>query len=291
MKSMTGYGRATAPLGLSTLTVQISSVNRKTLDLGLKLPGDWDSLELEISEHIRRAVSRGRVSVVAELTGDKNDEAGLRWDEARAAADIKRLSQFARTQGLQFTLSSELLLSLVNSQRGSGDMPDAEEAKPAFMKALDEALRSFVAMRAKEGETLLVDFLKRIELLRKHVDAIATRAPQVPSNYRDLLLKRLRDTGLELDLNDERVLKEISIFADRCDISEEITRFRSHLDQFVTLLKSEAEIGRKAEFILQEMGREVNTMGSKANDITISRAVIELKNELERIREQIANVE
>jgi uncharacterized protein (TIGR00255 family) len=291
MKSMTGYGRATAPLGLSTLTVQISSVNRKTLDLGLKLPGDWDSLELEISEHIRRAVSRGRVSVVAELTGDKNDEAGLRWDEARAAADIKRLSQFARTQGLQFTLSSELLLSLVNSQRGSGDMPDAEEAKPAFMKALDEALRSFVAMRAKEGETLLVDFLKRIELLRKHVDAIATRAPQVPSNYRDLLLKRLRDTGLELDLNDERVLKEISIFADRCDISEEITRFRSHLDQFVTLLKSDAEIGRKAEFILQEMGREVNTMGSKANDITISRAVIELKNELERIREQIANVE
>jgi uncharacterized protein (TIGR00255 family) len=291
MKSMTGYGRATAPLGLSTLTVQISSVNRKTLDLGLKLPGDWDSLELEISEHIRRAVSRGRVSVVAELTGDKNDEAGLRWDEARAAADIKRLSLFARTQGLQFTLSSELLLSLVNSQRGSGDMPDAEEAKPVFMKALDEALRSFVAMRAKEGETLLVDFLKRIELLRKHVDAIATRAPQVPSNYRDLLLKRLRDTGLELDLNDERVLKEISIFADRCDISEEITRFRSHLDQFVTLLKSEAEIGRKAEFILQEMGREVNTMGSKANDITISRAVIELKNELERIREQIANVE
>jgi uncharacterized protein (TIGR00255 family) len=291
MKSMTGYGRATAPLGLSTLTVQISSVNRKTLDLGLKLPGDWDSLELEISEHIRRAVSRGRVSVVAELTGDKNDEAGLRWDEARAAADIKRLSLFARTQGLQFTLSSELLLSLVNSQRGSGDMPDAEEAKPVFMKALDEALRSFVAMRAKEGETLLVDFLKRIELLRKHVDAIATRAPQVPSNYRDLLLKRLRDTGLELDLNDERVLKEISIFADRCDISEEITRFRSHLDQFVTLLKSDAEIGRKAEFILQEMGREVNTMGSKANDITISRAVIELKNELERIREQIANVE
>ncbi|MFH1496508.1 MAG: DUF1732 domain-containing protein, partial [Verrucomicrobiota bacterium] len=131
----------------------------------------------------------------------------------------------------------------------------------------------------------------RLETLSKHVHAIAERAPKVPANYREQLMKRLRDAGLELDLDDDRVLKEIALFADRCDIAEEITRLRSHLDQFTTLLKSDGEIGRKSEFILQEIGREVHTIGSKANDLELSRHVIELKNELERIKEQIANVE
>ncbi|HNC24649.1 MAG TPA: DUF1732 domain-containing protein, partial [Opitutaceae bacterium] len=124
-----------------------------------------------------------------------------------------------------------------------------------------------------------------------HVEAITARAPLVPAAYREQLLQRLRQAELELDLNDERVLKEIALFADRCDITEELTRLKSHFDQFATLLKSSGEIGRKSEFLLQEIGREVNTIGSKANDLTISRAVIELKNELERIREQMANVE
>jgi uncharacterized protein (TIGR00255 family) len=146
-------------------------------------------------------------------------------------------------------------------------------------------------MRAKEGEALLVDLLGRGEFLRRDVDTIAARAPQVAPAYRDQLMRRLREAGLELDLDDERVLREIALFADRCDISEEITRFRSHLEQLTALLRSEGEIGRKADFILQEMGREANTMGSKANDLAIARAVIELKNELERIREQLANVE
>jgi uncharacterized protein (TIGR00255 family) len=113
----------------------------------------------------------------------------------------------------------------------------------------------------------------------------------VAPNYRELLLQRLRQAGLELDVSDERVLREIALFADRCDVTEELTRLRSHFEQFVTLLKSNGEIGRKSEFILQEIGREVNTIGSKANDLTISKSVIELKNELERVREQIANVE
>jgi len=291
MKSMTGYGRATAPLGVSTLTLQISSVNRKSLDLALRVPSDWEGLEAEISERVRKHASRGRIQVTAELSGDRSEAGSLRWDETRLTADIARLTRFAESRGLSFQLTPELLLSLVSAQRGGEEMPDAEEARAVFMETLEEALRAFVAMRAREGEALLIDFLKRLELLRRHLDAIVARAPGVAANYRELLFKRLREAGLELDLNDERVLREIALFADRCDISEEITRFRSHLDQFTALLRSQGEIGRKAEFILQEMGREVNTMGSKANDITIARAVIELKNELERIREQIANVE
>jgi uncharacterized protein (TIGR00255 family) len=123
------------------------------------------------------------------------------------------------------------------------------------------------------------------------MDAIAARAPAVAPAYRTQLLKRLKDSGLELNVDDERVLREIALYSDRCDISEEITRFRSHIDQMATLLKSGEEIGRKADFILQEMGREANTIGSKASDLTISKSVIDLKNELERIREQMANVE
>jgi len=208
-----------------------------------------------------------------------------------AAAALERLQLFAARQGVDFRPTPELLWQVANSQRRANDLPTADAAQAAVAETVTTALRAFAAMRAREGESLLVDFIRRSETLHRHVEAIATRAPQVPANYREQLMKRLRDAGLELDLNDERVLREIALFADRCDVSEEITRLRSHFEQFAALLKSEAEIGRKAEFILQEIGREVNTIGSKANDVTIARAVIELKNELERVREQMANVE
>jgi len=146
-------------------------------------------------------------------------------------------------------------------------------------------------MRAKEGEALLVDFLGRLERLHAAAEAIARRAPQVAGVYKEQLLQRLRAAGLALDVSDERVLKEVALFADRCDISEELTRLRSHFGQFRELLRAEGEIGRKAEFILQEIGREIHTIGSKANDLAIAQQVIEFKNELERVREQIANVE
>jgi uncharacterized protein (TIGR00255 family) len=180
---------------------------------------------------------------------------------------------------------------VANAQKIANELPGAEEAQAGVSATLTKALRAFAAMRAKEGESLLVDFIKRSESLHRHVEAIAARAAQVPANYREQLLKRLRDAGLELKLDDERVLREIALFADRCDVTEEITRLRSHFEQFAALLKAEGEVGRKGEFILQEIGREVNTIGAKANDLTIARAVIELKNELERVREQIANVE
>lgn len=290
MKSMTGYGRATAPLGTHTLTVQVSSVNRKTLDLTVKLPREWESLETLVGELVRQNASRGKVHVEVELTG-KPGAAEIDWDEAAAAALFKRLAQFSSSRGVDFKPTPELLLTLLNSQRSGSSLPDVDVAEPVVADALAEALKAFSAMRAKEGEALLKDFLQRLDTLSRHVALVAARAPQVPAGYRDTLHKRLREAGLELDLNDERVLKEIALFADRCDITEELTRLRSHFDQFVALLKSGGEIGRKSEFILQEIGREVHTIGSKANDLEISKNVIELKNELERIREQIANVE
>jgi uncharacterized protein (TIGR00255 family) len=290
MKSMTGYGRATAVLGKYTLTVQVSSVNRKNLDLAVRLPDAWESLEANVSEQVRKAVHRGRVTVNFELTGIGKG-AQLAWDEAEIGAAIDRLASLAKAQGMEFKPTPELLWSVASSLRQPEEMPVVELAAPVVAKTLEQALRAFVAMRAKEGEALLNDNFTRLDMLRGQVEIIAARAPEVPAAHRELLLQRLRQAELQLDLNDERVLKEIALFADRCDVSEELTRLHSHFDQFTGLLKSEAEIGRKAEFLLQEIGREVNTIGSKANDLTISRAVMELKNELERIREQMANVE
>jgi uncharacterized protein (TIGR00255 family) len=287
---MTGYGRASGAIGGYSLTVQVSSVNRKTLDLAVNLPGDWDALENPVAEQVRGVAVRGRITVRIELTGARGG-AEIAWDEAQVNAAVDRLGALAAARGMAFAPTAELLWSIANSQRVAVELPAAEEASPVVLETLEEALRGFVAMRAQEGEALLVDFLARLNVLRGHVDAIAARAPHVAPSYRELLLQRLRQAELELDVDDDRVLREVALFADRCDVSEELTRLRSHLDQFTTLLKSKGEIGRKAEFILQEIGREVNTIGSKANDLAISKAVIELKNELERVREQIANVE
>ena len=287
---MTGYGRATASLGTYTLTVQVSSVNRKTLDLTVALPDEWESLEPAIGEQVRKVAVRGKVHVDLELTGTKTG-GEISWDEVAAAEALSRLAAFAKKQGVNFQPTPELLWQVTNSQRKGAERPLAEEARPVVEKALLEALREFAAMRAREGAALLADFLTRLGTLTRQIAAIAEHAPEVPTHYREQLLRRLRESGLELDVNDERVLKEIALFADRCDISEELTRLRSHLEQFNALLKSGGEIGRKSEFILQEISREVHTIGSKANDLTISRGVIELKNELERVKEQIANVE
>jgi uncharacterized protein (TIGR00255 family) len=225
-----------------------------------------------------------------ELTG-ANGAGPVAWDEAAANAALDRLKEFATRRGMAFEATPELLWQVASAQRKATVLPAAEEARPTAMATLEEALRAFAAMRAQEGATLLKDFEARLAVLRGHVATVAARAPLVAVAYRDQLFKRLREAGLDLNLGDERVLKEIALFADRCDISEELTRLRSHFEQFTVLLKSNGEIGRKSEFLLQEISREVHTVGSKANDLEISRAVIELKNELERVREQIANVE
>ena len=287
---MTGFGRATASLGALSVGVQVSSVNRKGLDLTMKLPDAWTDLETPVGERVRAVATRGKVHVeiaVARSVG----QAEAFWDDAQVSAILDRLSVLSEQQGIVFEPTVELLWQIASAQRGGAEALLTAEQEAELLEAVDEALRAFAAMRAREGEALLIDFLTRLDTLRRHVSGIAERAPSVVPAYREVLFKRLREAGLELDLDDERVLKEIALFADRSDVSEELTRLRSHLQQFELLLRSEGEIGRKGEFLLQELGREVHTIGSKANDLIIARHVIELKNELERVREQMANVE
>ena len=290
MKSMTGFGRAAAPFANHELSVQISAVNRRGLEIAVSLPDEWRELETPIADRIRTLASRGRVSVAVAVRAPEGRAEGLP-DEVAVGRALDHLAALAYKRSIPFTPDSALLWQIAASLRNSRELPTAETAQPALLALVDEALASFAAMRAREGAALLADLSARVALLRQFFASIAERAPQVTAVYRENLLRRLRDAGLTLDVTDERVLKEIALFADRCDITEEITRARSHLDQLDALLRSDAEIGRKSEFILQELGREVNTSGAKANDLTIAKLVIEAKNELERIREQIANVE
>jgi uncharacterized protein (TIGR00255 family) len=289
MNSMTGYGRATAALGELTLTVQVNSVNRRGLDLSQSLPDEWQAFEPAVGEAVRKVALRGKVHVAVEVTG-KNATAPA-WDEEALSATLKQLGKVAKARKIKFTPTTDLLWQIASAQRTNSKLPADEATGKVLLKALALALRGLTVMRAKEGEALLVDFLGRWEKLHAGSEAIAQRAPQISGAYREQLMLRLRQSGLELDLNDERVLKEVALFADRSDITEEITRLRHHLTQLKDLLRSDSEIGRKAEFILQEVGREIHTIGSKANDLQISQRVIEFKNELERVKEQIANVE
>lgn len=288
MNSMTGYGRAIAALGSHTLTVQITSVNRKSLDLSVALPDSWEALEPAVLDAARKSVLRGKVHIAIEVTGDA---AAADWDADAVGDTLDRLAGLARARGIKFAPTTELLWQVVSAQQENAGRPPLETVQTAALRAVQDALRGLSAMRAKEGETLLIDFLGRLEKLRGQVEAIAARAPHVPTAYREQLMQRLRAAGLALDVSDERVLKEVALFADRCDVTEELTRLRSHLGQLTELLRGDGEVGRKAEFILQEIGREIHTIGSKANDLQVSQRVIEFKNELERVREQMANVE
>ena len=286
---MTGYGRASATLGNQTLTVQVNSVNRRGLDLTQKLPDEWQAFESAVGDAVRKVALRGKVHVAVEVAGKST--ASTDCDQEAVTAALEQLAGLAKLRGIKFEPTAELLWQIASAQRTGTKLPADEATAEILQKTLGEALRGFSAMRAREGEALLIDFLGRFEKLHAAVETIAQRAPQVTGVYKEQLLLRLRQSGLELDVSDDRVLKEVALFADRCDVTEEITRLRSHFSQLKDLFKSKGEIGRKAEFILQEIGREIHTIGSKANDLAISQQVIEFKNELERVREQIANVE
>jgi len=290
MRSMTGYGRGTASDEKVGIVVQLSSVNRRNLEVAVSMPKEWQSLEPGISAEVRKHALRGRIHVAVEVQKEGAVSQKL-INEEKVDACLDELKAFAEKKGIPFSVDARLLLQVVNSQKESGYSIDIEAVQSLILSALKDAVKELTVMRDREGQALADDLGARVKEIRASLESIQTHSDGRVQNYKELLLQRLRQTGLELDLDDERVLKEVSIFADRCDITEETTRLASHLEQLEDLLEADGSIGRKMEFLLQEIGREVNTIGSKANHLEISRSVIECKNELERIREQIQNVE
>ncbi len=290
MKSMTGFGRCEVAEDGVVVSLRVSSVNRKNLEVVCSLPKELQQLDRQVQERVRKVAARGRFQFSLEVRQDGAASGGLPSDQQIDSA-IERLKSIAERHGADFKVDGDLLVQVSRLlEREAEELPEKTAEKLLF-RSVDTALGELVAMREKEGAALKVDLEARRQKLVTLVSQVKEHAPGMVSKYRENLLARLEQGGLELDVNDDRVLREIALFADRCDISEEITRLDSHFEQFAQLIEKDEAIGRPLEFLLQEVGREINTSGSKASSIEVSRLVLEMKNELERIREQVANVE
>lgn len=293
MKSMTGYGWGEAVQDGFKVTVELSSVNRKQSEINVNLPRELEVLEAQIRDEVNRRVARGRVTArVALHAGEKRNGGQVRVNVALAKAYAQKLRQVAKALKLSGDVTLDHLVRAPGVLESDDEVPDAEDFWPAVDKALKQALAMLVGVRQKEGGHLRADLVRRIDTMRKAARHVQKRAPQVQQNYRQQLLERVKNAGIEAaKIEEERVLKEVIFFADRSDISEEITRLQSHFKQFDDCVNSQEPVGRMLDFLAQEMNREINTLGSKANDATISREVVVLKTELEKFREQAQNVE
>ena len=293
MKSMTGYGWGEAVQKGFKVTVELSSVNRKQSEISVNLPRELEVLEAQLRDEVNRRIARGRVTARVTLHTAQTGGAGqVRINAALAAAYTKKLRELARELKLSGDVTLDHLVRAPGVLEAGDDVPDAEDFWPAVEKALKEALDMMVGMREKEGAHLRTDLIKRIDHMRKAAKRVEQRSPQVQTRYRKQLMERIQNAGLEAaTIEEERILKEVIFFADRSDISEEITRLHSHFKQFDDCVNAREPVGRTLDFLAQEMNREVNTIGSKANDATISREVVILKTELEKFREQAQNVE
>ena len=293
MKSMTGYGRGECTAKGASITVELNSVNRKQAEVSLSVPSELESIEPDLRDLILASVSRGRVSgrVVLQYTGSSRASA-VAVNETQAKAYRRELSKLAKSLEIPDNLSMEGLLRLPGVLESAQPTLDAKAFRAPIKSALGQALEGLLSMREKEGGNLGRDLAKRLAKLRRIVKRVAKLAPDVLKHHRERLIERLKKTNVEVpDMDDDRLLREIVYYTDRTDITEELTRLGSHFVQLEECLSDVVPVGRKLDFLAQEMFREINTIGSKANDANISSEVVNLKTELEKIREQVQNVE
>lgn len=291
MNSMTGFGAASAPLKGASLRIEISSVNRKQAEVVVSTPRAWSELESRVREYVNARVSRGRISVAINMVASEDNSRSLALHADKLRELTARLKEVQEATGHDVppTLDGLLRLGIITEET-EADMP-LEEVWENIQPVLAEAVQAFLAMREREGGQLCADLLRRLERIRVLRDQISELAPSVVQRYREALLKRLADADLPLPAEDERIVKEIALFADKCDVSEELTRLTSHIYQFEQLCHAPKAVGRTLDFLCQEIFRELNTTGSKANSADLAQLVVSAKTELEKIREQVQNVE
>ncbi len=291
MKSMTGFGRGEAQSSGVTWSVECSSVNRKQLEVAVNLPRELSELENAVRTEVSAAVSRGRVNVAVRKESAAAGIEAIRVDQVLAEQYFHAMHALA----LKLNISSEISLTDITRMPGviTQAQPEivTEDSWPSIHEALAGALKQLNTMRAAEGASLRKDIETRLALIESLLESIRAKAATVPEHQRKVLRQRLEDAGLPLPRDDERLVKEIALFADRTDISEELTRAASHVQQFRAYLDGGAPAGRSLDFLLQEFFREFNTMGSKCNNAEIAHHVVTAKTELEKIREQVQNAE
>lgn len=291
MHSMTGFGRAEHATSNLAARVEAASVNRKQGEIVVQMPRAYAELEAKIRKIALQKLSRGRVSLSIQIEKPEGTSGGVHLNAARAKALEAAFTELSDAIDRPVQLSATDFLRAPDVFDFNDEPADPADALMTITPAVEEALNQMIAMRANEGQHLHDDIESRISTLEDLARQIISHAPSVTEKYRDNLHRRLTETGLEFDINDERVLKEIGLFADRCDISEEITRLNSHFEKFREYLAADEPVGRPLDFLCQELNREFNTIGSKANDAILAQLIVNAKTELEKIREQVQNVE
>lgn len=291
MKSMTGYGKGEAAGANRKVTIEIKSVNNRFLDINTRFPKSLSYVEDVVKKKIQEVVKRGTLDVyyTYEVTGETDKV--VETDVPLAAEYLTAMRKIRDEFGLPDDITTMSLVRMQDVLVVTATEENRDEIKELFESAAAEAVRSLDAMRTTEGKSVQADLAKLVGNIIVSLKKVVVRAPSVVTEYKEKLSKRIADLLDSPAIDEARIATEVAVFADKCDINEEISRLTSHIDQFTKALESNEPQGRRLDFLSQEMNREINTMGSKANDLELSKLVIEMKNELEKIKEQIRNVE
>ncbi len=290
MHSMTGYGRGQAISHGTRVIAEIQSVNKRQTEILVNLPATAASLENDLRAKIDRSLHRGRIIATISVSGPSAEHQPV-VDSDLANLYLSRFKQLQQELRLPGEITIETILRSPGVVSASEQVTLDSSTRSAVDAALDLALEQLLLMRAREGSNLHKELLLRIKSISRALAKIRKLQPRVAKRYRTLLLERVQKMGLEITLDDDRLIKDVTFFAERSDFSEELSRLDSHLNLFIETTNKKQAIGRTLEFISQELGRELNTLSAKANDAEISQLVVHCKAELEKIREQVQNVE
>ena len=291
IKSMTGYGSGTSEAQGKIFTIEIKSVNNRYSDFNIKLPRIYSFLEDALRKRASSVINRGKVDIFFNVESSGIDASSVKVNMGLAKGYLDALRRLSTELDIQSNANAETFLSISDIFTVEKEDADNEEITNAVLSALDDALSSYDKMRVTEGEKLKEDLNKHLNFIENATQKIENRSPEIVKEYQERLYARVRELLEDSTIDDSRVLTEVAIFADRVNVNEETVRLRSHISQFRRMLSDCGVVGRKLDFLIQEMNRETNTIGSKSNDLESSGIVIDIKAEIEKLREQIQNVE
>ncbi len=291
IRSMTGYGRGEKSLHGRTITVELRSVNNRYLDSAVKIPRTYVFAEDAIKTQIQAGIARGKVDVFVTIDSAKAEKVAVTLNKSVADGYYTALCQLRDTYELRDDLSVSLLSRFSDVFVVEKEQEDLETVTQDIVEVLASAMADFNQMREREGGRLAQDLAQRAETIRALLSQVEERAPQIVADYREKLRQRMSEILQNTQIEESRILTEAAIFADKVAVDEETVRLRSHLSQLDEMLEKGGAIGRKLDFLIQEFNREANTIGSKCSDVETARLVVDLKGEIEKIREQVQNIE
>ncbi len=291
VRSMTGFGRAKCQIGGFDVTVEIKSVNHRYFEFSCRIPRAYNFLEEKIKSFVAQRVSRGKVEVSVLIDELNQNSTVIEINREYADAYIKALDELSRAYKIKNDLKISAIADNGELFKVKRITASDEVIEAAVMPVLEDALNNFISMRAVEGKRLLRDVTMRTDLILSKVEFVEKRSPETVNAYKEKITQKIKEMLIDNTVDEGRILTEVAIFADKVAVAEETVRLRSHIKQFNSLLNSDEAVGRKLDFIVQEMNREANTIGSKAQDIEIAHTVVDIKSEIEKIREQIQNME